>query len=64
VKLRLKSTGMTMLAEGDAGARRGRAPAQRTEDSTQSAQPAQPQPPSPADAVQEGVKALRGILRF
>jgi len=64
VKLRLKSTGMTLLAEGDAGARRGRAPAQRSEDSTQSAQPAQPQPPSPADAVQEGVKALRGILRF
>jgi hypothetical protein len=28
------------------------------------AQAEQPQAPNPAEAVQEGVKALRGILRF
>ncbi len=31
---------------------------------THPAQADKPQAPTPADAVQEGVKALRGILRF
>jgi hypothetical protein len=71
VKLRLKSTAMTMLAEGEGGSRRrGRSPAaEPVAPPTQQkdAQPAQadkPQAPDPAEAVQEGVKALRGILRF
>ncbi|HEY5292870.1 MAG TPA: hypothetical protein VIJ43_11215 [Burkholderiales bacterium] len=74
VKLRLKSTAMTMLAEREGGGRRGRAssPRRESEPPAQSspqtdAPPAQadkPQGPTPADAVQEGVKALRGILRF
>jgi hypothetical protein len=81
LKLRLKSTAMTMLAEGEGGGRRARtgAPARASEapqrGSEAAAQPSpqadtppaqaeKPQAPSPADAVQEGVKALRGILRF
>ncbi len=81
VKVRLKSTAMTLLAESEGGGRRGRSAApQRGSDSPRerepesarerAAEPApqreaeQPPPPSPADAVQEGVKALRGILRF
>ena len=74
LKLRLKSTAMTMLAEREGGGRRGRgSPSQRGADAPASsapqadAPPAQadkPQSPTPADAVQEGVKALRGILRF
>jgi hypothetical protein len=68
VKLRLKSTAMTMLAEGEGGGRRGRssspqrgseAPAQP---SRQADTPPAQQAPSPADAVQEGMKALRGIF--
>ena len=89
VKLRLKSTAMTML--GESGARRGRsaardgpapqrgsetapehgpetAPDRSAESAPQrNAEPQQaeqPKAPSPADAVQEGMKALRGILRF
>jgi hypothetical protein len=71
VKLRLKSTAMTMLAEGEGGGRRrGRSaaaepaapPAQQKE--APPAQADKPQAPDPAEAVQEGVKALRGILRF
>lgn len=60
MKLRLKSTAMTMLAAGEGGTRRGRsAPAQ------QGAEPAKPAAaPKPADPVQEGVKALRGIFGF
>ncbi len=74
VKLRLKSTAMTMLAEREGGARRSRPQVQqRGADSgsapapqpdTPPAQADKPQAPNPADAVQEGVKALRGILRF
>ncbi|MBI5909927.1 MAG: hypothetical protein HY848_08250 [Betaproteobacteria bacterium] len=74
VKLRLKSTAMTMLAEREGGGRRAstNAPRRGSEAAAQpspqtDASPAQadkPQSPSPADAVQEGVKALRGILRF
>jgi len=74
VKLRLKSTAMTMLAEREGGGRRARsstrerAPEPAEQPSPQgSVPPAQadkPQTPAPTDAVQEGVKALRGILRF
>ena len=70
LKLRLKSTAMTLLAEGEGGARRGRPRAQRETEPTPPpqadapAQAEQPQAPNPAEAVQEGVKALRGILRF
>jgi len=76
VKLRLKSTAMTMLAEREGGGRRGRgspsrrgseAPAQTAPQAD--APPAQAEKPqAPVDPVQEGVKegvkALRGILRF
>ncbi len=71
VKLRLKSTAMTLLAEGEGGGRRATsrrgaepaaAPAPQAD--TAPAQAEKPQNPNPADAVQEGVKALRGILRF
>ena len=71
VKLRLKSTAMTMLAEDESGGgRRGRstavepaaAPAPQAD--TAPAQADKPQATDPAEAVQEGVKALRGILRF
>ena len=73
VKLRLKSTAMTMLAGGEGGGRRGSAASQRGAEpaaapapqaDTAPAQAEKPQNPNPADAVQEGVKALRGILRF
>lgn len=73
VKVRLKSTAMTMLAEGEGGGRRGRNAAsrrgaesepERTPEPAPQREAEQPKPPSPADAVQEGVKALRGILRF
>lgn len=69
VKLRLKSTAMTMLAEHEGGARRGRAsrgseaaaqPSPQAD--TAPAQADRPQGPTPADAVQEGVKVLRGIF--
>jgi hypothetical protein len=67
-KLRLKSTAMTMLAEGEGGARRSRstigapvAPQRGTE-----AAPAakSERAPTPADAVQEGVNTLRRLLPF
>ena len=73
LKLRLKSTAMTMLAEGEeGGGRRGRSSATQRKAEPQAAPaqqadtpPAQAdKPPAPAEAVQEGVKALRGILRF
>jgi len=78
VKLRLKSTAMTMLADDQGGGRRGRSPTrergssatpQRAPDAADGAAEPAPKreaekPESPADAVQEGVKALRGILRF
>jgi hypothetical protein len=73
VKLRLKSTAMTMLAESEGRGRRGRSSsrqrdaepaAQQAPQDTPPAQADKPQEPTPADAVQEGVKALRGILRF
>lgn len=71
VKLRLKSTAMTLLAEGEGGERRGRASSRRAADAPArqapqaDAPPAQadkPPLPSGVDAVQEGVKALRGLF--
>ena len=69
VKLRLKSTAMTMLAEGEGRGRRGRSTSRQREaepaaqEAPQSTPPAQSdRAPTPADAVQEGVKALRGIF--
>ena len=66
VKVRVKSTGMTMLAEGDMAGSRTRAPS-RTEapgeqqpDDRAATQP--PRPPGTSDVLQEGVKALRGIF--
>ncbi len=62
---------MTMLAEGEGGARRGRASSRRESEPPARQAPQadapptqadQPQAPTPADAVQEGVKALRGIF--
>jgi hypothetical protein len=72
LKLRLKSTAMTLLAEGEGGARRSRSSARHEKEPAPSAAPQadappksdQPTAPNPADAMQEGVKALRGILRF
>jgi len=77
LKLRLKSTAMTMLSEREGGGRRSRGSArerEREREPEPATQPApqadappaqrdQPRDPA-ADAVQEGVKALRGILRF
>lgn len=63
VKVRLKSTGMTMLAEGDTGGRargRGDTPAQRAEERGAPQQPARA--PTAGDAVQEGVNMLRGLF--
>ena len=76
VKLRLKSTAMTMLAEGEGGGRRSRSSSRERERLPE--QPVQPSPKAnippeqrdqprdsePADPVEEGIKALRGILRF
>lgn len=66
VKVRLKSTGMTMLAEGgmDGGSRatrgaRGDMPAQETASDT----PAQPsRAPAAADPMQQGIEVLRGLF--
>jgi len=70
VKLRLKSTAMTMLGEDEGGGRRSRSstrergsPAQQTPQQAPEGGAEQPAPSTP-DPVQEGVKALRGILRF
>lgn len=72
VKLRLKSTAMTMLAEREGGARRGRSSSRQRgaeaaeqpapQADTPPAQTDKAQGPTPADAVQEGVKLLRGIF--
>lgn len=72
VKLRLKSTAMTMLAEREGGTRRGRSSSrQRGSDAaeqpapqadTPPAQADKAQGPTPVDAVQEGVKVLRGLF--
>lgn len=72
LKLRLKSTAMTMLAEHEGGGRRGRTsspqrgsgPAAQPspQADTPPAQTDKPQGSAPDDAVQEGVKALRGIF--
>jgi len=66
VKVRLKSTGMTMLAEGDTGGgSRARGPAGR--EAPQQAQersaPQQPaRAPAGTDPVQDGINVLRGIF--
>ena len=65
VKVRLKSTGMTMLAEGDTGSR-ARAPG-RGADTNQQAEersaPSQPaRAPTAVDAVQEGINVFRGLF--
>jgi len=63
VKVRLKSTGMTMLAEGDMGGRargRGDTSTQQADERTVPQQPARA--PTAADAVQEGVNMLRGLF--
>ena len=70
VKLRLKSTAMTLLAEREGGERRTRNSArERTPEpaaqppSAGNAPPAQAdKPQTPPDAVEEGVKVLRGIF--
>jgi hypothetical protein len=65
VKLRLKSTAMTLLAEGDArdaAATRERGPAAAPQRDTESRQSERPQTPS--DAAKQGVRVLRGILGF
>lgn len=70
VKLRLKSTAMTLLAEGEGGGRRTRNSARgRTPESAaqppaqENTPPAQAEKPqTPPDPVQEGVKVLRGIF--
>jgi hypothetical protein len=79
VKLRLKSTAMTMLAEREGGGRRSRSSSRERERERPPEAAAQPQsrpeipppiqddPPrgsAPPDAAQEGIKILRGILRF
>lgn len=69
VKVRLKSTATALLAEGEGGGQAGGAGARGQEPARASTPPPQrptqaEQPPSPADAVQEGIKTLRGILRF
>ena len=68
VKLRLKSTAMTLLAESEGGARGGRGGTRERAPDAAPQREATPAPspakPRPADAVQEGVKALRGILGF
>ena len=66
VKLRLKSTGMTMLAEGDMSGG-GRARAGRPDTSSQQAEersaPTQtPRAPGSADAVEQGINVLRGLF--
>ncbi|MGZ5091243.1 MAG: hypothetical protein ACXWCY_14545 [Burkholderiales bacterium] len=62
VKVRLKSTGMTMLTERDMG-NRARAPGRGADTSGQQAdERSTPRAPSPADAVKEGVNVLRGIF--
>ena len=68
-KLRLKSTAMTMLSDSESGLRRNRSGGssgiERSQPAQRETEPRQPdKAPTPADAVQEGVKALRGILRF
>jgi hypothetical protein len=66
VKVRLKSTGMTMLAEGDMSGGRKRAPsrteapAEQQPDDRATAPP--PRTPGAGDLLQEGAKALRGIF--
>ena len=70
VKVRLKSTGMTLLAEREGGAARAQSP-ERTErgeapasqQGQERAAPSQPAPaPGASDVLKEGVNILRGIF--
>jgi hypothetical protein len=61
VKVRLKSTGMTMLSERDPGGR-AQTPAREDGSSQQSEQRAPTRAPGASDAVREGVNILRGIF--
>ena len=60
VKLRLKSTGMTLLSE-NAGSR-GARPERATEAPAREAPPAAATPPSTTDAIKGGINVLRGIF--
>jgi hypothetical protein len=66
VKVRLKSTGMTMLAEADLDGGRPRGRVERDVPDDQQDRRAAPQqpasPPAAGDAVREGVNILRGIF--
>ena len=66
VKLRLKSTGMTMLAEGDTGGgSRARAPARGSavaEAAAARRAATAARAPAGTDAVQEGINVLRGLF--
>jgi hypothetical protein len=67
VKLRLKSSGMTMLAEGDmSGGSCARGPGRSDTSSQQPEErsvPSQPaRAPTGADAVQEGINVLKGLF--
>ena len=64
VKVRLKSTGMTMLAEGGGGARaRGGRTDSATQQGDERGSAAQaPRAPTAGDAVREGVNGLRGLF--
>ena len=66
VKVRLKSTGMTMLGETDLNAGRPRGRMERDVPDDQQDHRAAPQqpasPPTAGDAVREGVNILRGIF--
>lgn len=65
VKVRLKSTGMTMLAEGEGSGRaaRGGSPREAArEDAGERTVAQPPRAPNPADAVQEGINVLRGLF--
>lgn len=63
VKLRIKSTGGTLLAEGERAAPRGRAAQSAPDTATGKAEPQQPaQAPNTMDAVKDGVNLLRGLF--
>jgi len=63
-KVRLKSTGMTLLAEGGGteGRRGARSPGRSEEPRAAPGEQRAPAQPGAPDVVQEGIKALRGIF--
>lgn len=66
VKVRLKSTGMTMLAEGDSGAGRARAPARTEAPARQAEERSAPadaaRAPAATESLEQGINILRGIF--